>query len=77
MDTEHYEPINQTDDPMLCTINLPYDLKLLDKRLPRSNYGKPSTDSHAEISHQRHASAKPLQNSAPEVSVSIGKSSQC
>lgn len=42
MDADYFDPIQESNDPMLGTINLPPDLKLLDKRLPRSNYGKPS-----------------------------------
>lgn len=41
MDADHFDPIQESNDPMLATINLPPDMKLLEKKLPRSNYGKP------------------------------------
>lgn len=74
METDHYEPIDQEDDPMLCTINLPYDLKLLDTRLPRSNYGKPTKDKSFVTIKQRHSSAKPMQNDPEGASAAIAKS---
>ena len=42
MDAENFDLIEESNDPMLATINLPPDLKLLEKKLPRSNYGKPT-----------------------------------
>lgn len=57
MDADYFEPIQESNDPMLGTINLPPDLKLLGKKLPRSNYGKPST--RIVIEKRRNNSALP------------------
>jgi NIMA (never in mitosis gene a)-related kinase 1/4/5 len=40
IESENYDhPVDEDHDHMLDTIKLPNDLKLLDKKLPRSNYG--------------------------------------
>lgn len=56
MDSENYQvPEIIHHDPMLDTINLPYDLKMLDRRLPRSNYEQKNAP--AEYNEKRNQSA--------------------
>lgn len=57
MDADQFDPIQESNDPMLATINLPPDMKLLEKKLPRSNYGKPSQP--ITINKPRNNSAMP------------------
>ena len=80
MDADKFEPIQESHDPMLGTINLPPDLKLLDKKLPRSNYGNKN---QLQISVKtRHNSAFPptpsikyLKAGGPEKSSSLSSDS--
>lgn len=65
MDAETFEPIQESHDPMLATINLPPDLKLLEKKLPRSNYGKPSQQ--ITISKQARNNSAAPQPSIPSL----------
>lgn len=49
--TENYSLIQEEEleIDMLATINLPKDLKLLGRRLPKSNYAKKNSQKHKEF----------------------------